>query len=206
MFLDLDGFKQVNDTWGHKAGDEVLKQFAMRQTDAVRASDTVARLAGDEFVVVLGAVGDDATIETVAARILAATQIPITGDGFVAHAGVSIGVSVAPRDGRDAAALVQKADAAMYQGEAAGKKRGCRVPPQPRALTSANERPHDGVGRCCDHGDRHCHESQRRRQCHWNELRNADQRRRFVDVARHHDVPNEADDESQPLSRPGPRP
>lgn len=113
MMLDLDDFKKVNDRLGHLAGDALLKEVAQRLTTCVRESDSVARLGGDEFVVLLaGTAVEDARI--VARKILAEIARPFLIEGQEARVGASIGVSVFPQDGMDAASLLQAADGAMY--------------------------------------------------------------------------------------------
>ena len=122
-FLDLDGFKAVNDTWGHEAGDDLLIVIARRLEACVRAEDTVARLGGDEFVVLLTAVTDTAECERAAARILASVREPIDLGGHTVHVGVSIGIALYPQDGDDAETLLRYADMAMYRAKQAGRNR-----------------------------------------------------------------------------------
>jgi diguanylate cyclase (GGDEF)-like protein/PAS domain S-box-containing protein len=113
LLLDLDRFKEVNDSLGHPAGDEVLRQVAQRLQQLLRASDTVARLGGDEFALVLpGATADDAAV--VAAKAIRALQQPLTIEGQVIEIGGSIGMVVFPEHGRDVDTLVRRADVAMY--------------------------------------------------------------------------------------------
>jgi diguanylate cyclase (GGDEF)-like protein/PAS domain S-box-containing protein len=120
LFLDLDGFKKVNDTLGHDAGDLLLKQVAARIQAQVRATDTVARLGGDEFTIIL-AIPDRADAEQVAEKLLSAIRAPYTLNGQEANVGTSIGIALFPQDGGQAAELVRKADAAMYESKQAGK-------------------------------------------------------------------------------------
>jgi len=121
LFVDLDRFKPVNDTLGHAAGDRVLKAVAARVRDTVREEDTVARLGGDEFTVILEGVAsrDDAVL--VAERLLEATSAPLDLDGQEVAVGASIGITVYPEDGADAAGLVRNADMAMYRAKEEGK-------------------------------------------------------------------------------------
>lgn len=124
LFIDLDNFKTVNDTLGHEAGDELLQAAAQRIRRAVRASDHVVRLGGDEFTVILEHVDDDAAVAQVAQSIVRALSAPFAlsaGSGNRINA--SIGISVWPRDGSDAEVLVKHADVAMYAAKAAGKGR-----------------------------------------------------------------------------------
>ena len=121
MFLDLDKFKQVNDTLGHDVGDLLLKEVANRLKKCGRSVDTVARLAGDEFTVLLSEITTEADASAVAEKILAAMREPIrlgTEDRVVS---TSIGISMYPRDGRDADALMKSADSAMYHVKASGR-------------------------------------------------------------------------------------
>ncbi|MBB3221965.1 bifunctional diguanylate cyclase/phosphodiesterase [Pseudoduganella umbonata] len=123
LFVDLDGFKLVNDTFGHGAGDEVLQHVAKRLKVAVRPNDHVVRLGGDEFVVVLELVGNQSEAEHVAERILHAFHAPFSTSKGTASVGTSIGISLYPLDARDMEALYQHADLAMYQAKTSGKNR-----------------------------------------------------------------------------------
>jgi diguanylate cyclase (GGDEF)-like protein/PAS domain S-box-containing protein len=121
MFIDLDRFKNINDSLGHDAGDEVIVEIACRITGCLREADTVARQGGDEFVVVLSdmAQEDDATI--VAEKILDALFQPMILSGQEVFPTGSIGVSLYPRDGQDTQTLLKHADAAMYRAKAEGR-------------------------------------------------------------------------------------
>ena len=121
MFLDLDGFKGVNDNYGHAAGDELLVQVARRLRAELRASDTVARLGGDEFTVLCEGVADDAAAMALAARIGAAIAKPYLLDDGRADVSAAIGVAVARPGGEDPAELLRRADAAMYEAKRAGQ-------------------------------------------------------------------------------------
>jgi diguanylate cyclase (GGDEF)-like protein/PAS domain S-box-containing protein len=122
LFLDLDGFKHINDSLGHAIGDKLLKSVAGRLVDCVRASDTVSRQGGDEFVVLLSEVAqaDDAAIS--ARRILMMLTAPHSIDDRDLHVTASIGVSVYPDDGMDAETLIKNADTAMYQAKENGRQ------------------------------------------------------------------------------------
>ena len=121
LYLDLDGFKQVNDSAGHDAGDQVLAAVARRLEKCVRRSDTVARVGGDEFTVILTHVTGEAEAKMVAGRILDALDAPfVLGDRTFAL-GASIGISLCPACGHDADTLVQQADIAMYRIKGVGK-------------------------------------------------------------------------------------
>ncbi|MEO5596956.1 MAG: diguanylate cyclase, partial [Lysobacteraceae bacterium] len=119
--LDLDGFKQVNDTLGHAAGDLLLQQVAVRLRDCLRPSDIVARLGGDEFVLVLPAINWPAGAIAVANKLIAQIALPIVIDQDTVSVTASIGLSVFPDDGRVAATLLHSADQAMYRAKRAGR-------------------------------------------------------------------------------------
>jgi len=121
VFLDLDGFKQINDLYGHDAGDSLLVDLAARLRQHLRASDLIARLGGDEFLVVLEEVVDVAPVETVAKKLLAEAARPYAIGGHGATVTASIGISVFPDDAADGTALMKHADTAMYAAKQAGK-------------------------------------------------------------------------------------
>jgi diguanylate cyclase (GGDEF)-like protein len=122
VFIDLDGFKQINDVYGHDAGDRCLMEVARRLRGAVRASDVVARLGGDEFFVLLEEVQDEVAIESVIRKLLGEALRPFDlPGGAQASLSASMGVSVFPDTAEDAAALVKNADMAMYSAKQAGK-------------------------------------------------------------------------------------
>ena len=120
LFLDLDRFKHVNDTFGHHAGDDLIRQVAGRLRRALRDCDTLARLGGDEFVVLLPEV-DDAQAAMVAERLVAALAAPFSISGQDVFVSCSIGVAVSPCAGTDYGTLLQHADAAMYEAKASGR-------------------------------------------------------------------------------------
>jgi diguanylate cyclase (GGDEF)-like protein len=126
VLLDLDDFKQVNDTLGHTAGDALLRQVAHRLRRFVRTSDTVARLGGDEFAILLNQIGNYGEAEVVVDKILEALRAPLRLPGKPVVLTASIGVSVHPEDGRDAATLLKNADMAMYRAKRAGKDKAQR--------------------------------------------------------------------------------
>jgi diguanylate cyclase (GGDEF)-like protein len=119
LFIDLDRFKKVNDTLGHAAGDEVLRQTAARIRASVREVDTVARLGGDEFVVLLETDVRPDTPGIIGERIRAGFDSPFDWKGLEVRCGASIGVSLYPDHARDPAALLDSADAAMYREKSA---------------------------------------------------------------------------------------
>jgi diguanylate cyclase (GGDEF)-like protein/PAS domain S-box-containing protein len=120
LFIDLDRFKKVNDTLGHAAGDEVLRQAAARIRACVREVDTVARLGGDEFVVLLETDVRPDTPGIIGERIRAGFDSPFDWKGTEVRCGASIGVSLYPDHARDPAALLASADEAMYREKASG--------------------------------------------------------------------------------------
>jgi len=121
LFIDLDEFKQVNDTFGHDAGDQVLRQTARRIQECLRGIDTLARYAGDEFVCVLTDLKEPGETVIVARRILDALAVPFGIGGGEAAIGASIGISLYPKDGDTMETLVSHADSAMYQAKGRGK-------------------------------------------------------------------------------------
>lgn len=126
MFLDLDSFKQINDTLGHAAGDALLKQIAQRLITCVREGDTVARPSGDEFIIVLDEIAWAEDAARVAEKIIAACAEPVTLADQEVIITTSIGIAVHPVGGTDDVAnLLKKADTAMYQAKDAGRNRYC---------------------------------------------------------------------------------
>jgi diguanylate cyclase (GGDEF)-like protein/PAS domain S-box-containing protein len=122
MFVDLDGFKLVNDTLGHDAGDLLLQEVASRLKRCVRASDTVARLGGDEFTVLMPDLSDFRHAPAVAERITERLQAPFVLNGHEAYVSASIGITTFPNDASDATTLLKNADAAMYRAKEQGKQ------------------------------------------------------------------------------------
>ena len=121
MFLDMDNFKAVNDTLGHGVGDQFLCEVARRLSATVRENDIVARIGGDEFVVVLADLEDPQDATAVAAKIIESLGHPIALGGQALRPSVSIGICFYPQDGQDRGALMQSADIAMYHAKNAGK-------------------------------------------------------------------------------------
>ncbi|HET8710980.1 MAG TPA: EAL domain-containing protein [Spongiibacteraceae bacterium] len=121
VFIDLDNFKFINDSLGHAAGDELLKQVAVRLTSSLRESDTVARLGGDEFVLVINDHYSMATVVTLLERIIQEIGRPITINGSEFQVGGSLGVALYPSDAEGAETLLRRADVAMYAAKARGR-------------------------------------------------------------------------------------
>lgn len=121
LYLDLDGFKNVNDTRGHAAGDALLQQVADRLQQCVRAEDTVSRFGGDEFGVVLANVGHPEDCDIVARKIIEAISAPFDLDGGPVAISASVGAALFPDHGEDGATLVARADTAMYAAKNAGR-------------------------------------------------------------------------------------
>ncbi len=123
ILLDLDGFKEVNDTLGHPVGDQLLIMVARRLQDSIRESDTVARLGGDEFVVVLTNIIKENDLALLAQKILETLRVPYDLDGEHVEISASLGVALYPEDGKDVMLLLKNADTAMYHAKEAGKGR-----------------------------------------------------------------------------------
>lgn len=120
LFVDLDGFKRVNDAMGHRAGDELLREAANRLRAAVRAEDTVTRLGGDEFVVVLGDGASDDDVDTMAVRLLEQLELPFHVQGTPVHLSASVGIATSVDD-IDPTDVIRLADLAMYQAKQDGR-------------------------------------------------------------------------------------
>ncbi|MBW4518805.1 MAG: CHASE2 domain-containing protein [Scytolyngbya sp. HA4215-MV1] len=123
LFLDLDGFKRINDTLGHDAGDLLLKNVAQRLTNCLRGSDTVARLGGDEFTIILSGIKDEQDAIRVAEKILSALSQSFQLGQHTIQVTTSIGISLYPFNGEEMDVLIKSADVAMYQAKERGKNR-----------------------------------------------------------------------------------
>ena len=123
LYMDLDGFKAVNDAHGHAAGDELLRQFAERLLRRTRKADTICRLGGDEFVALLAPPISLREAMVRAEDFVDAASQPFFWNGMPLHVTVSVGISTAPQHGVDAIALVRRADDALYEAKATGKNR-----------------------------------------------------------------------------------
>lgn len=125
LFIDLDGFKEVNDAHGHYAGDLLLQEVARRMNQCVRESDTVARMGGDEFAVILGDVAVEDDARAVALKIIDSLSAPVQLNEGECRVGASIGISLYPRDGESSENLLTRADSAMYCAKNKGKNTYC---------------------------------------------------------------------------------
>ncbi|MBK1988781.1 CHASE2 domain-containing protein [Sphaerospermopsis aphanizomenoides BCCUSP55] len=123
LFIDLDGFKSVNDTLGHEMGDHLLVIIAQRLNNALRASDTISRLGGDEFTVILRAISNVQVAATVAEKLLNVITETIILDGHTITVSASIGISIYPINGENSETLIKQADIAMYQAKHLGRNR-----------------------------------------------------------------------------------
>lgn len=121
MFIDLDGFKAVNDNYGHEAGDALLKDVANRFEACVRKTDTVARIGGDEFLVIINEIQSTDVVVQIAGKFLQAVSRPFTFNEQQMKVGASIGISIYPNDGDDIDYLIKQADTAMYRIKNTGK-------------------------------------------------------------------------------------
>jgi len=125
LFIDLDGFKKINDNQGHAIGDQLLKEVATRLSSKKRKSDTVSRWGGDEFVILLENIANENVVIDIAKGIIDLLSVPFELDGYKLRVSPSIGVSVYPKDGDRVEDLLEKADAAMYQVKRMGRNNFC---------------------------------------------------------------------------------
>jgi diguanylate cyclase (GGDEF)-like protein len=121
MFIDLDGFKDVNDTLGHDAGDYVLQQVAKRLLSCVRETDTVTRFGGDEFLIIATEINAPENVVQIAKKVIHLVSQPIIFNGRQSVVSASIGIALFPDDGTDMDQLIKKADEAMYRVKKGGK-------------------------------------------------------------------------------------
>ena len=136
LFVDLDRFKPVNDSYGHRIGDELLKRVARRLKNCVRKEDTVARTGGDEFVIVLGDISHATDAASISRKVLEELTRPFHVEGNELGISCSIGISVFPEDGRDIATLMVNADKAMYHAKSTGRSNFRFFSPQMNAAGS----------------------------------------------------------------------
>jgi len=121
LFIDLDNFKVINDTYGHKVGDDVLREVALRLKDCQRSSDTLARYGGDEFTLLLENIVDLNSVTQVAQRIVDECATPIVSDGYSVTVSASVGISLFPNDALELRELLSFADRAMYKAKSKGR-------------------------------------------------------------------------------------
>ncbi len=121
FFIDLDRFKQVNDSLGHKYGDMLLKEVTQRLINTLRVDDTIARIGGDEFVVLLESYSSNNQLSRIAQKIITAVELPMDMDGNVVSVGASIGIALFPEDSKNSDELLRNADVAMYHAKQQGR-------------------------------------------------------------------------------------
>ncbi len=121
LFLDVDHFKNINDTLGHEAGDQLLKTFATRMRECVRQSDTVARLAGDEFTIILEGLHDADDAKTLAGKLVEMLRAPIVLAGKLVVVTASVGIAMQGDSDTDDAGILRRADAALYEAKRRGR-------------------------------------------------------------------------------------
>ena len=122
LYMDLNQFKPINDKYGHTAGDDIIRQVAERIKEMVRESDVVARIGGDEFLVVLEQTEQDTDVEAIVSRIITSLTEPYNlPSAITASIGVSVGIAIFPKHGHDAAELLKSADNAMYAAKQSGQ-------------------------------------------------------------------------------------
>jgi len=127
LFIDLDGFKEINDRYGHEAGDAVLRSASRRLIRRLRTGDSVARLGGDEFATILRGIESDEDARTLAEHVRAALERSTTWHGHKLRVGASIGWAIAPRDGTEIAELLRRSDHRMYRDKRNRRERRARV-------------------------------------------------------------------------------
>ncbi|MGB9989451.1 diguanylate cyclase domain-containing protein [Massilia sp. SM-13] len=137
MYLDLDGFKAINDTHGHAYGDEVLKQVAQRLVSSSRKEDTVARVGGDEFVILLSEVSGLADAQEPAGKLIEVVSEPYLVNGLNLRLSTSIGIALFPDDATNVGDLIHAADNALYDAKRSGKNRYCAAPGSAQAAAAA---------------------------------------------------------------------
>ena len=125
LFIDLDRFKDINDSLGHSFGDKLLQAAACRIKGVVRETDTVSRLGGDEFTILLSETGSERDVAAIASNLVQSSEIPLDVDGRKIHLTASVGIARYPNDGRDVDMLVKNADVAMYRAKREGRNRYC---------------------------------------------------------------------------------
>jgi diguanylate cyclase (GGDEF)-like protein/PAS domain S-box-containing protein len=153
LMLDLDHFKNVNDSFGHYTGDRLLEAVSKRLQTSLRESDIVARLGGDEFVIGVPMIADSRDIEAVAQKILAALDKPFRIEGRELQISASIGIAEYPADGENPGALLQFADAAMYEAKKKGRGVFCFFTPKLTEATQRRQKLESDLHHACDRGE-----------------------------------------------------
>ena len=153
LLVDLDQFKEVNDTLGHAVGDKLLIEAAKRISSSIRESDTVARLGGDEFTVVISEITDEAHVEDVAQKIISSLAKPFRLGDEVVYISASIGITVYPNDSRDIDALMKNADQAMYAAKNKGRNRYSYFTPMLQAAAQRRLRLSNDLRAALEAGD-----------------------------------------------------
>jgi diguanylate cyclase (GGDEF)-like protein/PAS domain S-box-containing protein len=157
MFIDLDRFKQINDTLGHGVGDRMIRVCGERLKALMREDDTVARFGGDEFVLLMENLSSPADAAVLAKKALACFEDPFLTDGHELHISASIGVSVYPEDGADAETLVKNADTAMYRAKERGRGSYCFYTAQMNAQGTERLMLESGLRRAVERGELELH-------------------------------------------------
>ncbi|MGP8175319.1 MAG: putative bifunctional diguanylate cyclase/phosphodiesterase [Terracidiphilus sp.] len=153
LMLDLDRFKNVNDSFGHYAGDRLLEAVSVRLQGCLRECDIVARLGGDEFVIGIGMAAANRDIETIAQKVLATLDEPFLIEGHTLQISASIGISLYPADGENAEALLQYADAAMYEAKKKGRGMYCFFAPELTEGTRRRQKLENDLYQACARGE-----------------------------------------------------
>lgn len=153
LFVDLDRFKAVNDTLGHHEGDRLLQISARRIQDSVRKSDTVGRIGGDEFVIIVSDFENAAEVAQIADKIVVQVSKPYTLSGQTAYIGASVGIALFPQDGQDQAELMHNADLAMYRAKSSGRGKYCFFDPGINRLATQQLEDEIALGRAIDDGE-----------------------------------------------------
>ncbi len=153
LLMDLDRFKAINDTLGHHAGDQLLKDVAARLLNCVRETDTVSRLGGDEFVVILTRLKSLQAAELIAENIIREMGRPFDVEGHAVNSGASIGIAMYPQDGAEAGDLLQKADLAMYRAKSSGRNRYRVFSPGMLTEVQLRQQQEEALRTSLSHGD-----------------------------------------------------
>ena len=153
MYLDLDGFKAINDTYGHAYGDEILKMVSQRLLSSSRKEDTVARLGGDEFMVVLGDIHSLADAQGPASKLVEALSEPFFINDLTLRLSTSIGISIYPDDAESVDALINIADYALYEAKRAGKNRFCSPAANRQAAAKTSAAPNQATSQATPPGE-----------------------------------------------------